>query len=309
MILSELIQLYNQHAQRYYRKPSGRPTSEASSVEMALRPLLLTAGQLPADQVNAQTIAAARRWLLENTDNCRKTVNAKVGRMVRMFAWAADPEQSLIDPLVLARVRATRPLQYGRTPARETPGLDAVPRSAVTDLLAALFEPLSDGRMVSPAIARSRRRLATMVELQLETGMRSGELCSMSCETLSRRGSALLYQPTEHKTEHRGRRRLVLIVGAGERLLTRWLADQRISSGPVFALTPSAYRQSIQRQLKRAGLPRWTPHQLRHAMAVQTRSEHGLDVVQALLGHASPRTSEIYAPMEVNDALIRRLEQ
>jgi len=56
--------------------------------------LLAVAAGLPADGVDAPTIAAARSWVLDRTENSRKTVNGKVARMVRMFAWAADPELS-----------------------------------------------------------------------------------------------------------------------------------------------------------------------------------------------------------------------
>lgn len=305
MTIRELIQVYTAHARRYYRKPkSRRPTTEAALIVQALRPLELLAGDLPADQMTAATISACRAWLLEHTQNCRKTINAKVARMIRMIAWACEPEQSLLDPMVLARVRCIRPLQYGRSGAPESKGLTAASPDQITDLLACLFEIAGP---MTPAVRKARLRLATMVELQLESGMRSGELCSMAIEHLARQDGAWVYRPAEHKTEHKGRQRVVLIVGTGERLLTRWIADQQITAGPIFAMTPDSYRQAIQRALKRSGLARWTPHQLRHAMAARTRSEYDLDMVQALLGHASSRTSEHYAPMQIDASIIRRL--
>ncbi len=39
----------------------------------------------------------------------------------------------------------------------------------------------------------------------------------------------------------------------------------------------------------------WAPNQLRHTFATRARRDHGLNVAQALLGHARSATTEIYA--------------
>jgi integrase len=308
MNVQALAAAYLDHARLYYRKPkSRRVTSEVALIRSALQALEAVGGCVPADEADAALIASARRWLLEHTDNARRTINAKVSRMVRMFAWAADPEQGYVSALTLAKVKSVRPLKYGRSGARETDGLGPVDRQQVMDLLASLFEPLADGRKVSRSIVRSRQRLATMIELQLESGMRPGELCSMRREDLTREGDVWLYEPREHKTEHRGRKRVIVIYGPAAAILSRWMTQRRIvGKGAVFGMRPAGYRQAIQRQLERAGLPAWTPHQLRHTMATEKRVEFGLDVVQALLGHASIRTTERYAGQDMR-AVIAKL--
>lgn len=316
--VSDLVEAYKTHARGYYRKPkSRRLTPEYGLIERAMDGLLAVAGDLDADEVDAPTIAAARRWILGNTDNARKTVNGKVARMVRMFAWAADPEQSLVSALTLAKVRSVRPLQYGRSSARETEGVRSVERSAVTDLLAGLFEPPADGRAQSRRTLVARRKLATMIELQLETGMRPGEVCSMRREELVRDAAsdAWLYTPAEHKTEHHGRERRILIAGArhgssAAGILERWLEQQGITAGPVFAMTRDAYCRTVQRHLKRLGLPKWSPHQLRHTMATLTADTLGLQVAQVLLGHASIKTTEGYVDQDVQlQAVMKRMQR
>ena len=65
-----------------------------------------------------------------------------------------------------------------------------------------------------------------------------------------------------------------------------------------------SYRQAIQRACRRAGLPEWMPHQLRHARGHLVREEMGLEAAQAVLGHASIQATQIYSARQ--DKLARR---
>jgi integrase len=49
-------------------------------------------------------------------------------------------------------------------------------------------------------------------------------------------------------------------------------------------------------------LPHWHPHQLRHTKATEIRREFGLDAARAVLGHRSPRVTEVYAEIDMNKA-------
>jgi site-specific recombinase XerD len=42
-------------------------------------------------------------------------------------------------------------------------------------------------------------------------------------------------------------------------------------------------------------IPRWTPHQIRHARATAVRVTHGLEGSQAVMGHKHIATTQIYA--------------
>lgn len=54
-------------------------------------------------------------------------------------------------------------------------------------------------------------------------------------------------------------------------------------------------------------IPRWHPHQLRHAAATRLRKEHGLEAARVVLGHAGAAVTEIYA--EIDHEKARRIAQ
>ena len=59
--------------------------------------------------------------------------------------------------------------------------------------------------------------------------------------------------------------------------------------------TEAAYKQAIRAAARRAGVPHWTPNQLRHTAATVTRRDFGLEGAQVHLGHRRANVTEIYA--------------
>jgi integrase len=51
-----------------------------------------------------------------------------------------------------------------------------------------------------------------------------------------------------------------------------------------------------------AGVPAWSPNQLRHAAATRIRRELGLEAARAVLGHSSAQVTEIYAELDQSKA-------
>ena len=71
--------------------------------------------------------------------------------------------------------------------------------------------------------------------------------------------------------------------------------------------SPASYRRAIVRGIENAALsgvsiPKWSPHAIRHARGHEIRRTHGIEAVQAILGHASLSASEIYSERRLNTA-------
>ena len=66
--------------------------------------------------------------------------------------------------------------------------------------------------------------------------------------------------------------------------------------------TKDSYKQAVARACVKAGIPAWTPNQLRHSSGTEVRSKFGLDAAQAFLGHANASTTEIYAELDFEKA-------
>jgi integrase len=91
---------------------------------------------------------------------CRNTVNQRINKVRYVFKWAAENE--LIDPSVYHGLTALSGLRRGRSEAVES-------------------EPV---KPVAPEHARAIKshvsaEVGAMIELQLLTGMRPGEVCIM----------------------------------------------------------------------------------------------------------------------------------
>ena len=321
MTVQRLCDLYLSHADGYYRKPkSRRRTSEYDSMKEATVPLLAVAGDLPAQAVTPQVLSQARDWLLTHrTNNSRGTVNAKISRIKRVFRWGAQPERGYVPTGVYAQLATLSSLPYGRCSARETEGIKDVESDRITDLLATLFDPPSNGQKPTPMMMFARRRLATMIELQRETGMRPGELCAMTLQAIDTNGpgGTWLYRPYEHKTEHRGKQRVIVLFEPARNLIARWTANQTAGAsgdrgdrgGRLFEMRVDSYRTALHRALKRASQEPITPQQFRHTAATEVRRDHGLDAAQILLGHSSSRTTEGYAHIRLEEVVKSVQEQ
>lgn len=309
----EVCDRYAAYAKGYYVK-AGKVTAEAGMVATACGHASALFGDQPAESFGPLALKAVRDRIVA-AGRARTTVNGSINRVRRAFRWAAGEELiSASVPMALATVPG---LRAGRTIARETSPVLPVADDAVEATLAEL-----------PVV------VADMARLQRLTGMRPGEVCDLRPRDLDRTEDVWTYRPESHKTQHHGRKRVIFLGPKGQAVLLRYLARDpetrcfrpcdseakrraeihaervtplscgnrpgtNVRSSPVFQpgtrYSVSSYRQAIRRACKRADVPRWSPNQLRHAAATEVRARFGLEAAQVTLGHATARTSEIYA--------------
>jgi integrase len=73
---------------------------------------------------------------------------------------------------------------------------------------------------------------------------------------------------------------------------------------PKDTYTRASYRRAIVRAAERAGVPHWSPNQLRHTAATAIANAESLHIAQAILGHADLKTTRGY----VDDQLERIID-
>lgn len=204
--IAELIELFWNHCKEYYRHPDGTPTGEVSSIRHALRPLLDLYPDLPAAEFSPLKLKALRDVMIER-GWCRKSVNAQVKRVRRMFRWATENEH--VSGEVYHALQAVAGLKAGRSKAPETEPVKPVPEEHVY--------------AIKPHVSR---HIWAMIELQLLTGMRPGEVCAMRTGDIDTTGKVWIYKPAKHKTQHHGHTREIAIGPRAQQVLKPFLRTQ-----------------------------------------------------------------------------------
>ena len=204
--VAEVLLAYLRFAATYYVGPDGRPTSELAEYRLAARGVRELFAPLPATELGPKKLAMIRdRWVASGMT--RKDVNRRVGKVKRMFRWAAAEE--LVPPSVPAALATLLSLAKGRTPAPETEPIRPV---AVDDV-----------ETVTPFV---RPEVAGMVRVQLLTGMRPGEVCRLRPVDVDRSGGIWVFRPAGHKGAWRGKDRAVSIGPKAQAVLAEyWPTD------------------------------------------------------------------------------------
>jgi integrase len=334
LTIEELIVRYDDHANiRYVDQQTGEPTTELASLKEAFRPLRRLFGQTMLAEFNAkmlkaiQSAMATGSWLTDQEREARSkrgrpltmgrsTVNKHTDRIKRLFRWGCA--EDLVPGSVKEKVDAVEMLPAGRSIARETEPVEPVDVAIVEKTLPHL-----------PPIP------ADMVRLLLHTGARVGELCALRGEDLDRCGPVWLYRVRRHKTSRLGHKRCVPFGPKAQLILRRYLkadptallfspADQAtliaeekrarrqtpVQPSQQHRRKAKARRQpgsfyqarsinhAIRRACKKAGVPRWTTHQLRHTAALLISREDGPEAARAVLGHKTVNMTLHYAGVD-----------
>lgn len=278
VLLSELLADYVSWAKKYYVK-GGKPTTEVKLIARVVKETTTLFPDLAAAAFGPSQLKAVRQAFIAADWNLA-SINAQVAKLVRAFRWGVENE--LVKPEHLVSLRAVKALAPGRCPARPPQPVPAV-----------------DAAHVRAAAAKAREPYATMFLVHLATGMRTGELLAMEGGRIDRSAAPWIYSPRHHKTDHRGKTKLVYIGPEARALLAPLLLKH--GGGPLWIgyrhrpVSPSAYTDEIKRACGLAGVPYFRPLQIRHRFLTDARRAAGIEGAQALAGHSNLSTTEIYA--------------
>ena len=187
-LISEVLVAYLSFAETYYSN-EGQPTKEFRGMVDAVGPLNLLYGDTLANEFGPLKLKAVREHLV-GQKLCRTEVNKRIGRLKRVFKWAVSEE--LISPTVHEALSTVTGLKYGRTSARESEPVKPVDQTTVELTLP----------YVTPQIA-------AMIQLQLLTGMRPGEVIVMRPCDIDTSADVGIYTPAAHKGRWRGHHRTI----------------------------------------------------------------------------------------------------
>ncbi|MEM6692880.1 MAG: site-specific integrase [Planctomycetota bacterium] len=198
----KVIAEYWKHAKTYYLK-NGKATSELAAMKTVLKPVRRLYGRHPAVDFGPLALKAIRNeWI--RAGHSRGTINKNVQRIVRAFRWAASEE---LIPVTIPQALATvKGLKKGRTRAKETKPILSIDLAIVERTMACLCGVVQD-----------------MIRVQLLTGMRPGEVCSIRPMDVDRSGDVWEYRPDSHKTEHHEKERVVYIGPEAQAVLSPYL--------------------------------------------------------------------------------------
>ena len=252
LTVDELALLYIAHAQQYYRK-NGVPTSEVSCVQTSLRFLVGKYGTCRVREFGPNKLKEVRQLMIDY-GLVRDSINKNIDRIRRAFRWGVENEK--VPAEILAALVAVRGLGKGRSDARDTEPVKPVPFERVEAI-----QPY-----VKPPVW-------AMIQVQLFTGARPGEVLIMRGCDLDMTGDVWAYIPASHKTEHHGRGRTIFIGPRAQTIIRPFLKADPLAylfsprdfcnvrrtgaSQPGVRYDRSAYRNAILRACELAfGMPK-----------------------------------------------------
>lgn len=311
LTVMELLARFWQHATQYYRKPDGTATSELGVFKQVIKPVKKLYATLSVSEFTALKLQAIRTHMVQ-MGWARTNINKSVIRIRHIFRWGVS--QELVPPEIVQSLASVLGLKQGRCDAKESAPVMPVPQG--------------DIEAIKPFVSR---QVWGLIQLQLCTAARAGELVHLRLLDLDTTEAVWIYTPPDHKTAHKGHRRTIYLGPKAQGILKEFMADRPVS-GYLFSprqaekerhakasshrrsdqksnirktqrvlgeyYTQSGYRQAIHRACDKAEILRWSPHRLRHNAATYIRKTYGLEAAQVMLGHRKADVTQLYA--EIN---------
>lgn len=228
----EVIREYWRWAEAYYRP------KHAQALIGALTLLRQFYGRTAAADFGPQKLRLLRDEMIRGDEPnrkpwSRKYINAQVQRLRHMFKWAASRE--LVSASVHESLRTIEPLRRGRTTARETDKIVPVSQPMLDAVIPHLYKPVR-----------------AVVQLQLLTGARPGELLAMRpCDLEFDKPAGLwVYRPEQHKNAFRERERTIYLGPKAQGIIKEFLTD-RATNDFLFSPKDSVAERNALRQERR----------------------------------------------------------
>jgi integrase len=200
----------------YWRWAQQRYTAaEVDTIKSALRVVEQLYGSQPATAFGPNAIRAVRAEMIRRGWT-RRQINRQISRVRALFRWAASHE--LLHESIYNQLKTVEPLRRGE--AAERPRVTPVSRNFI--------------RVVRHRVSRQVRAL---VDLQLLTGARAGELVSLRDTDIDCTGEVWKHNPSEHKTAHHDKERRIYFGPKAQKILRLFMTPGSPSGKLLFMPT------------------------------------------------------------------------
>lgn len=197
--INELLARFWVYAEGYYHDAEGNPTTEIGNLRVSLRHMCDIYGNTKAIEFGPRALKTVRQRMVDN-GLCRNNINKCISRIKTLFKWATAEE--LLPGAVYHALVTVPGLKKGRNGVRESDPVKPAPQEHVD--------------AIEPYVSR---QVWAMVQLQLLTAARSGEIVKMRPCDIDCSGGIWFYRPTEHKTAHHGHERKIFIGPKAQEIL------------------------------------------------------------------------------------------
>lgn len=136
--------------------------------------------------------------------------------------------------------------------------------------------------------------MADLLRVLRLSAARIGELLALDADRIDRTDPCCwVYTPGHHKGTHKAKTRTIYFGPRAVALLDPYFAAS--GGGRLFRYARNTVSHAVRKACVTHGIPRWHPHQLRHAAATEIRSRFGLEAAQVVLGHCEIGVTQVYA--------------
>ena len=315
VIVNEILAAYLRVCKSLYAHRRSA-TKRLSHVKAAMRPIRELFGVIPAVSFGPKALLAVRERMIDH-GYARATINEQVQTLKRMFDWAVRDE--MVPASVSHALSTVKGLRSGESTARDPRNVLPVADEHVDATLPHLRPPLRavveiqrltgarpgeitimrtgdlnmDGKLwiYRPAYHKGEHH---GLDKEIVIGPKAQAVIRSFLRTNL---SEYMFRPDEDAAARQAER-------FAQRKTPAWpshlkhQASKRATKPkrtPGDHYTVSSYAHAIKRACKKAGIPEWTPHQLRHSYATKIRRDYGVEAARVMLGHQHVATAEIYA--------------
>lgn len=227
----EVVAAFKAHVERTYNDDRTLQRFKSAWV-----PLVELYGHTAAAEFGPLKLKAVRERLIlgKRGTRTRQYVNTLIGSVKHLFKWAASEE--LVPTTIFHGLQTVAGLRHGRTEAREADAVKPVPQEQID--------------AIRPFVSR---QVEALIDLQLLTAARPGELVIMRPIDIDTTGRVWIYKPTAHKTAHHGHSRLIYLGPKAQKVVRPFLAGRAVEA---FLFSPA---EAVAEQRKERSAERVTP--------------------------------------------------